>query len=298
MKNEKDINSKNDVKKIAQKLGIDESEIEKYTEVEPQRMVTGQENFEKIAGIEGKYKKVFIVNAICGEEKNYRFSFVGITQDGKIEKIDTLKTRGATTTDKTISYINRNGREAKEKQVTEMFTTNDEDKMFSVKIGELGTIEMDYIRRDRESNKFLACPVATTGQLDTTKQVKNTLDDTKTTNRETGKISNSISEQSEEYESGETNLSQVDTDKYNDIGYDVDENIRMHDGSTTTIRQEAKKQDISLEKYLNRLENICGECPADKIEKVNMDLEAEKVRDERMTPDEEAFNNRFNKNNA
>ena len=107
------------------------------------------------------------------------------------------------------------------------------------------------------------------------------------------RLNKEAEEQTKEDETNTTNLSRVDNNPNNDSGYDIDEEITMHDGTITTLRKEAEKQNISPEEYVNRIENAQGKCTAEKIEVVNTEnIEEQEERGERLTPDEEAYANR------
>ena len=283
-----------ELEQIAQKAGMDKSDIASCTKINPQERVTDMDTFESIANVQGKYEKIYVINANGKTNKNSKFAFIGITKDGKAEYLNGLETRGATTTDKNIYSINRDGTAVKEKQTTEMYTTSDQNKMFSVTKGQYGIIEVDYIRRSQEENKFISAPVATEKQKPTTEQVKKFMDSRKTTNRELDNTINKVEEQTKENESKRTDLSRIDNNPNNDTGYDLDEEITMHDGKITTLRKEAERNNIPPEEYIKIIENTQGDCTAEKIERVNEGLEQEKIegRGERLTPEEEEMQKR------
>ena len=85
---------------------------------------------------------------------------------------------------------------------------------------------------------------------------------------------------------------------------DVDEEITLHSGETTTLRKEAEKHDMTIEQYCDRFELAEGDCPSEKIETVReeeteeQDIdESEKREDkgERPTPEEEALDRLLNR---
>lgn len=282
-----------DLEKIAQETGTKKEDLSACTKINPKEYVTDKERFEDVANVQGKYEKIYIISANGHTDKNSKFAFMGITKEGKAEYIDGLATRGATTTDRNIYSINRDGSTIEEKQTTEMFTTVDSNKMFSVTKGQYGILELDYIRRSSEENKFISAPVATEIQRPTTMEVKKFMEDTRTSKRDIDESVKEAEEQTKEDETNTTNLSRVDNNPNNDSGYDIDEEITMHDGTITTLRKEAEKQNISPEEYVNRIENAQGKCTAEKIEVVNTEnIEEQEERGERLTPDEEAYANR------
>lgn len=46
---------------------------------------------------------------------------------------------------------------------------------------------------------------------------------------------------------------------------DVDEEITLHSGETTTLRKEAEKYDMTIEQYCDIFELAEGDCPSEKL---------------------------------
>lgn len=84
---------------------------------------------------------------------------------------------------------------------------------------------------------------------------------------------------------------------------DVDEEITLHSGETTTLRKEAEKYDMAIEQYCDRFELTEGDCPSEKIETVRKEEEGPDTDDDdepggrggRPTPEEEALDRLLNR---
>lgn len=294
-KDELEENTKEDnevnLDKIAKTTGMKREDINSYSMIKPTEKVTDKDTFEDVASVSGKYSKIYVISANKATDKNRKFAFIGITKDGEAEYIDDLETRGTTTTDKKIYSINRDGTSVEEKQTTEMFTTKNQDKMFSVTIGQYGILEVDYLRRSSTENKFIGSSVETQAQRPTTRQVKEFMNTSRTSNYEFSEAIRNTEEQIQENGSETTELQNIDDNPYNDKAPDIDEVIRLHDGTRTTIREQANKHGKSPEEYVNIIENTQGDCNSEKIEKANIEIEEdeEPSREERSTPEEEAL---------
>lgn len=278
---------------IAQKMGMDKTQILSCEKIPPKSLVTESESFEEIAGIEDKYKEIFVVavNRVAGENK--KFEFVGIDEEGKAEEITELSTRGATTTDKSVYTMNKDGSVVEEKQVTQLFNTNTPNKNFSITMGDYGKIEVDYLRMSVEEKRWIGSPVETTKQERIQSNVKRHMDEKYTSKYDiTEEIRNAEhqlgrGEQKGELESRKTNLEGIDTKEGNERYTNYDEEIILADDVTTTIRKEAEKQDVEVDQYVNMLEKAEGDCLADKIQNTNQELQEEKDIDEREIGDRE-----------
>ena len=291
-----------DIEKMAQVSGMKKEDISSYSTIKPTEKLTDKETFEDIANVSGKYSKIYVISANGATNKNRRFAFMGITKDGNAEYIDGLETRGTTTTDREIYSINRDGSTVKEKQTTEMFKTKNEDKMFSVTIGQYGILEVDYLRKSPTENKFIGSSVETQAQRPTTRQVKEFMNTARTTKYEMKEAIQNTREQIKENESETTQLNNIDDNPYNDKSLDIDEIITLHDGTKTTIRKQAEEHGKAPEEYARMMESTTGDCSAEKIEKINMEIEKreeiqheeEHLREERTTPEEAALKNMYN----
>ena len=69
-------------------------------------------------------------------------------------------------------------------------------------------------------------------------------------------------------ETAKTKLRNIDNNPDNDVTYDADQNITLHDGTVTTLAKEAEKLGISLDDYQKEFEETRGDCPSEKIENI------------------------------
>ena len=300
-----------ELEKIAKKTGMDPKDLTNCSNIKPEQKITDQDTFEDIANVKGKYTNVYVINANKSTDKNKRFAFVGITPEGEAEYIDELETTGAMQTNVSIYSINRDGSSVEEKQTREMFTTkSNPDKRFTVTTGQYGILEVDYVRKDPNENKFIGSIVETEHERPTTTQVRQFMNERKNNKyeiedaikRTEEQIGGAYSEKDGELESGRTQLENIDKDENNDQVMDIDEEITLHSGETTTLRKEAEKFDMTVEQYCDRFETVEGDCPSEKIETVREEEtqeqekeEKKEDRGERPTPEEEALDRLLNR---
>lgn len=302
-----------ELQKIAKKTGIDQKDLTNCSSIKPQQKLTDQDTFEDIANVKGKYTNVYVINANKATDKNKRFAFVGITQEGEAEYIDELETTGAMQTNVSIYSINRDGSSVEEKQTREMFTTkSNPDRRFTVTTGQYGILEVDYVRKDPNENKFIGSMVETEHERPTTTQVRQFMNERRNNKYEIEdaiekteeQIGGAYSEKNGELESERTQLENIDKDENNDKAVDIDEEITLHSGEITTLRKEAEKYGMTIEQYCDEFELAEGDCPSEKIETVreeeteeqNLDeTEKREDRGERPTPEEEALDRLLNR---
>ena len=302
-----------ELQKIAKKTGIDQKDLTNCSSIKPQQKLTDQDTFEDIANVKGKYTNVYVINANKATDKNKRFAFVGITQEGEAEYIDELETTGAMQANVSIYSINRDGSSVEEKQTREMFTTkSNPDRRFTVTTGQYGILEVDYVRKDPNENKFIGSMVETEHERPTTTQVRQFMNERRNNKYEIEdaiekteeQIGGTHSEKNGELESERTQLENIDKDENNDKAVDIDEEITLHSGETTTLRKEAEKYGMTIEQYCDEFELAEGDCPSEKIETVreeeteeqNLDeTEKREDRGERPTPEEEALDRLLNR---
>ena len=283
------------IEKIAKKSGLTKDDIKSCSTIDPQEKITDEKSFEDIANIEGKYTKIFVVASNDKYKGDSRFAFWGIKPDGQVEQIEGLEERQGVNTGKTIYAINRDGSEVKEQQTAALFTMPNQKEGFSVTIGQYGIIETTYIRKSPEENKFIGSAINSSTQKPTTREVKEFMNEYRTTGREFQETIDKAEEQLKETE--KTNIKNIDNNPDNDSAYDIDAKIEMHDETITTLRTEAENMHISPEEYIKIFEETKGDCPSEKIEKVRMAREAEergkrtedRDRGERLTPEEQAL---------
>lgn len=293
---------------IAQKMGMEKSNILSCEKIPPHSFVTETESFEEIAGVKGKYKEIFVVAVNHRSSENKKFAFFGINENGETEEIPELTTRGATTTDRSIYAMNKNGSVVEEKQATQIFNTGDPYKNISITMGDYGKIEVEYLRKSVEGNKWIGSPVETSKQERVQGNVRRNMDENITSKYDiTEEIENAEhqlgrGEKEGELSSKQTRLENIDIKEGNEKYKNYDEEIVKHDGEKTTIRKESEKNEIAVEEYVKLLEMAEGDCLADKIQNTNQELQEEKdIEDreigerERLTPEETALEEEYRK---
>lgn len=299
-----------ELQEISRKTGMDPKDLTNCSSIKPEQKITDQDTFEDIVNVKGKYTNVYVINANKATDKNKRFAFVGITPEGEAEYIDELETSGAMQTNVNIYSINRDGSRVEEKQTREMFTTrSNPDKRFTVTTGQYGILEVDYVRKDPNENKFIGSMVETEYERPTTTQVRQFMNERRNNRyeiedaieRTEEQIGGTYSGKDGELESGRTQLENIDKDENNDKAMDIDEEITLHSGEITTLRGEAEKYNMTIEQYCDRFELAEGDCPSEKIETVREEEGPDTDDDEpggrggRPTPEEDALDRLLNR---
>ena len=287
------------IEKIAQKSGLSPEELSSCSQISPTQKVTDNKTFEDITHTNGQYSKVFVVNADSRSKGTSRFAFWGVKQDGEIEQIPGLEERDGVNTGKEICSINRDGSEVTKKQTAALFSLDGKEEGFSLTVGQYGIIETDYVRRvPEQGNKPIAIPVETSNQIyPTTKQVRKFMDERITNKENLKQVTDAANHQlddrgEEEAEVETTNLSQITRTVENEV-IDPDEIITLPNGVQTTIAQEAETLNLSMDEYIEKFEQIDGDCISNKVELIRLEKELndieERAREERKTPEEEAI---------
>lgn len=221
------------------------------------------------------YVKIGVVYSNPEKGQNGRFSFVGITRDGEIGTIDSLENTEGTTTGQTITSINsRDGSKVEEEQVAGMVRINGrkragQEEMLSVKVGQYGILEVDYVRAELSEGKetrYLSGQVETQSLKPTTRDVREFMDRNRNTNME-DELKRARPEINRD---GETRIENIDDTASNDI-VGPDDILVLENGTETSIRKEAAKAKVSVEDFVRRYNERWGNTPDEKIN----DIQAE-----------------------
>ena len=263
-KTEEQKNEDQSMEQIAKQAGITKEDIKSCSSIDPHERITDQKSFEDVANVTGKYSKIFVVSANSKTKGNSLYSFWGMTKDGKMEQIPGLEEHEGVNTGKTIYSINRDGSQVKEQQTSALFTMPNQREGFSVSIGQYGTIETTYIRRSPNENKYIGSTVNSSTQKPTTREVQEFMNDGRTTDAELKETIDKTEHQLGE--TPETKLRNIDDNPSNDTEIDLDQEITLHDGTTTTLAKEAEKLGISPVDYKKQFAEKEADCYADKIE--------------------------------
>ena len=258
-------------------------------EIDPNVKVTQTETLaEMLPEVKQKgFVKIGVVYSEKVKGGNGSFSFVGITQEGNIELIEDLQNIEGGTTGQTVTSINSiDGSVVEKEQVAGMVrinrgTTNGQEEFLSLKIGQYGILEVDYVRADLsedKSNRYFSAPIETQSIRPTTREVREFMDKSKNT---------SLSDEQkranpELVRDGKTEINNIDDVAYND-NLTVDDIIVLENGTQTTIRKEATKAKVSPEEFLNKYEHCSGKTPDEIIEKVHEEIEEEYIGSREQT---------------
>ena len=281
-------NEEKNMEQIAKQSGITKDDIKSCSTIDPHERITDQKSFEDIANVTGKYSKIFVVSANSQTRGNSLYSFWGMTQDGKMETVQGLEERQGVNTGKSIYSINRDGSQVKEQQTSALFTMPNQREGFSVTIGQYGIIETTYIRRSTNENKYIGSVVNSSTQKPTTREVQEFMNDSRTTDAE---LKDTIDKTEHQLgETSETKLRNVDDNPNNDAEIDMDQEITLHDGTTTTLAKEAEKLNIAPDEYRKQFAQREADCYADKVELIREEQaedQAEEQSEERAEEHEE-----------
>lgn len=281
-------NEEKNMEQIAKQAGIAKDDIKSCSTIDPHERITDQKSFEDIANITGKYSKIFVVSANSKTQGNSLYSFWGMTQDGKMEPVQGLEERQGVNTGKSIYSINRDGSQVKEQQTSALFTMPNQREGFSVTIGQYGIIETTYIRRSTNENKYIGSVVNSSTQKPTTREVQEFMNDSRTTDAE---LKDTIDKTEHQLgETSETKLRNVDDNPNNDVEIDMDQEITLHDGTTTTLAKEAEALNIAPDEYKKQFAEREADCYADKVELIREEQaedQAEEQSEERAEEHEE-----------
>ena len=251
-------------------------------EIDPNARVTqGETLADMIPEIKEKgIVKVGVVYSDYSKGQNGRFSFVGIDKDGQIQTVDSLENTQGTTTGQTITSINsRDGSLVEQEQVSGLVkingrsTTNGQEEMLSVRVGQYGILEVDYVRADLSRDKderYLSAPIETKNQRPTSREVRDVMD------------KNRNSEIEEELERAEGEIERDDNAELRNIDDTAsndeltpDEVIVLENGEETTLRKEAAKAKVSPEEFTRKYNERGGKTPDEKIDSIHEEIEEE-----------------------
>ena len=271
---------------MAKALGIEEKQIDACSEIDnsklnekdllktlnvksefdPNNKINGSESFGNLIPGTSKFSKIAV---IYSNNSNDRFKMVGITSDGKVEEIPALtQTEGVNPTEKIVS-ADRYGENIKEQSAQAMFKINGRtNEGFSVNIGSMGCVEVNYIRRSTD-DEYLSIPVEATHTRYVKSEMKREMDKTKNTRVEE-EIDKS---QAEVREHGSANWKNIDDNPNNDI--DHDDIIRVNDGTEEiSFEEEAEKAKVSVEEF-KRIYNEQSESltPEQRLEQTHEEIE-------------------------
>ena len=221
--------------------------------------------------------KVGVVYSDFSKGQNGRFSFVGIDQNGQIQTIDSLDNIDGTTTGQKVTALNSvDGSVVEQEQVAGMVrlsdrtNTNGEEEYLSVRQGDYGIIEVDYVRADLskpEDERYISAPIETDNIYPTTREVRDFMD--RSMNIDMDEELDRAKPEVERDE--ETSMENIDDTASND-DLTPDDIIVLEDGTETTLRKEAEKAKVSPEEFTRRYNEREGKTPDEKIDEIQDEI--------------------------
>ncbi len=225
-------------------------------------------------------QKIGVVYSDYSKGQSGRFSFVGLDQDNKVVEIESLQNIDGTTTGQKVTSINSvDGSIVEQEQVAGMVKLSDraisngEEEFLSIRQGNYGILEIDYVRADLskpEDERYISAPIETRSEYPTSREVRDFID-----KRNNPDIKKEIDRANPEIErDDDAELRNIDDTASNDM-VTPDTIIVLENGEETTIRKEALKARVSPEEFARRYNDMGGETPDKKIEAIHDDIEAE-----------------------
>ena len=222
-------------------------------------------------------QKVGVVYSDNIQGQNGRFSFVGIDKDGKMQMIESLENIDGTTTGQKVTSINSiDGSLVEQEQVAGMVklsdrtNTNEEEEYLSVRLGDYGITEVDYVRADLskpEDQRYISAPIETKNIYPTTREVRDFMD-----RSYNPKIDKELERAEPEINRDEeTSIKNIDDTASNDY-LTPDDIILLEDGTKTTLRKEADKAKVSPEEFTERYNEMSGKTPDEKIDTIQEEI--------------------------
>lgn len=221
--------------------------------------------------------KVGVVYSDFSKGQSGRFSFVGIDRNGQIQTIDSLDNIDGTTTGQKVTSLNSvDGSLVEQEQVAGMTrlsdrtNTNGEEEYLSVRQGDYGIIEVDYVRADLskpEDERYISAPIETDNIWPTTREVRDFMDRSKNIemDEELDRAEPEIARDEE------TSMENIDDTASNDY-VTPDDIIVLDDGTETTLRKEAAKAKVSPEEFTRRYNEMGGKTPDEKIDYIQDEI--------------------------
>ena len=155
-------------------------------------------------------------------------------------------------------------------RLSDRTTTNGEEEYLSVRLGDYGIIEVDYVRADlskSEDERYISAPIETDRVYPTTREVRDFMDRSKNPemDEELDRANSEIARDDE------TSIENIDDTASNDY-VTPDDIIVLEDGSKTTLRAEAEKDKVSAEEFTRRYNEMGGKTPDEKIDEIHDEI--------------------------
>lgn len=200
---------------------------------------------------------------------NTKFEIIGIDNQGYEIPLETLEQTEGTNPSKNIIKVNGDGSEVEKEQVMTMLKIKNgenqskQNEGFTINLGTYGIPEVQYYRRAAETNEYTSIPVnlENTNQKITDKDVREYMEQKRNA---TVKDNVEKAEDRIEYnEDEQTQLENIDDDKYND---------KVVDSSEILIRKAAARCKMSVEGFKEELDKAEGDTLEEKIENAEEEI--------------------------
>lgn len=262
--NTKKIQAEKDVKAI---YG---SSLNIKSELNPNKRITATDTIGTMIPNGNKYDKIVV---IYSNNTSARFKMVGITNEGKVEELEGLEqTEGNNPMEQVISS-NRDGSNVNKKMVNTMYKVKGKpNEAIGIKIGAMGTIETDYLRRTDDDN-YTSIPIENNQTYPVTRDVKYNIDKTQNSRSDIKEQNKKAEYEIEEH--GKADIHNIDDNPNNDIGHD--DVLLTEDGKEKSfedvIQEIEKEQKVSRKEAERLFYNNRDE--GETYEKVKDDVEEE-----------------------
>lgn len=256
-----------DVKKEEENLAKNLNIKDKFS---PTDKITKSDSFASLIPGAGKYRTIAV---IVPKNSNNKFEFVGITNDGRFEKIDDLVQIEGTSPNESINSSNRTGSSVNKDKVSSMFARKgDYGKGFAIDV-EASGIEVNYFVRDSHDD-YTITPIESTKTRSVYATPREITDRRRYNNSELIGVNKKANQELSEH-SESVPANNIDKTPANDIGHD--DIIRTNSGEEKTkeeaLDQIEKEQKVSR-KEAERLYDK-NKDPGETYEKVLSDVEEE-----------------------
>ena len=283
-------------------MGIDKGDIDDIVEIDPNEKISLSESFGDITNTKGRYNNV-IAAKIKGQNVPM---FFGEGKDG-IEKFDENILQSASSRHSlSINKVGKDGILQEAKSVEAAYYVNgDINKAFTIDINQAGRIKVSYATRDPRTGIYIAEELRTSADrgknLYETRELFDKNQGVDRTRDAVEKIQGE--KKSVEPEEAKIDVRDINSDKNDNTerqDIEADQEIKLEDGSVTTIEQEAEKTDLSIDDYREEIaDDTDGDNLAETVENIRekYDVEPEpEIEEEKkgldmgeMGPEEHSF---------
>lgn len=163
----KKINFDKEEKEAAETIGIEEENLRTLAVINPHTLVTANETLGQIIPELNKYSEVQISCEKSDNQNDGRFTMIGVNEDGTKEQVQSVGQVGGINTGRTVTSINRDGTEVKEKEVKGLFQiAGRPEEGISISVGDYNIPEVQYIQNMNDKENRQAIPIGVKSRYD------------------------------------------------------------------------------------------------------------------------------------